>query len=84
VKPSEDIPSPRWGERIHALKNIPRVMKFVWEAAPAVVVGEAIARVTVALIPLSMLIVTRSIIDAIYAYKAHQTPLPGFFVARGP
>ena len=26
-----------------------------------------------------MLIVTRSIIDAIYAYKAHQTPLPGFF-----
>jgi ATP-binding cassette subfamily B protein len=79
VKPSEDIPSPRWGERIHALKNIPRVMKFVWEAAPALVVGEAIARVTVALIPLSMLIVTRSIIDAIYAYKAHQTPLPGFF-----
>jgi ATP-binding cassette subfamily B protein len=54
-------------------------MKFVWEAAPAVVVGEAIARVTVALVPLSMLIVTRSIIDAIYAYKAHQTPLPGFF-----
>jgi len=54
-------------------------MKFVWEAAPAVVVGEAVARVTVALIPLSMLIVTRSIIDAIYAYKAHQTPLPGFF-----
>jgi ATP-binding cassette subfamily B protein len=54
-------------------------MKFVWEAAPAVVVGEAIARVAVALIPLSMLIVTRSIIDAIYAYKAHQTPLPGFF-----
>ena len=79
VKPAEDIPSPRWGERIHALKNIPRVMKFVWEAAPAVVVGEAVARVTVALIPLSMLIVTRSIIDAIYAYKAHQTPLPGFF-----
>jgi ATP-binding cassette, subfamily B, bacterial len=79
VKPAEDIPSPRWGERLHALKNIPRVMKFVWEAAPAVVVGEAVARVTVALIPLSMLIVTRSIIDAIYAYKAHQTPLPGFF-----
>jgi ATP-binding cassette, subfamily B, bacterial len=79
VKPAEDIPSPRWGERIHALKNIPRVMKFVWEAAPAVVVGEAVARVTVALIPLSMLIVTRSIIDAIDAYKAHQTPLPGFF-----
>ncbi len=79
VKPAEDIPSPRWGERIHALKNIPRVMKFVWEAAPAVVVGEAVARVAVALIPLSMLIVTRSIIDAIYAYKAHQTPLPGFF-----
>ncbi len=79
VKPAEDIPSPRWGERLQALKNIPRVMKFVWEAAPSVVVGEAIARVTVALIPLSMLIVTRSIIDAIYAYKAHQTPLPGFF-----
>jgi ATP-binding cassette subfamily B protein len=54
-------------------------MKFVWEAAPGVVIGEIIARVAVALVPLSVLLVTRSIVDSIEAYKAHQTALPHYF-----
>ena len=79
VKPAEDIPSPRWGERLRALKNIPQVMKFVWEAAPGVVIGEIISRVAVALVPLSVLLVTRSIVDSIEGYKAHQAALPQYF-----
>jgi ATP-binding cassette subfamily B protein len=45
VAPAEDIPSPRWAERLHALKNIPPVMKYVWDAAPGVAVANLTSRV---------------------------------------
>ena len=76
---AEDIPSPRWAERLHALKNIPPVMKYVWDAAPGVAVANLVSRVVAALIPLSMLAVTRLIIAEIYALNAQQTPLPHHF-----
>ena len=72
-------PHPKWRERLVALKNIPPVMRFVWEAAPHVVVASISLRVTAALIPLSMLAVTRVIIDAIYQHTASHAPLPGSF-----
>jgi ATP-binding cassette subfamily B protein len=78
VKPAEDLPSPRWAERLRALKNIPPVMKFVWDAAPAVVVANLISRLIGALIPLSMLAVTKRIIDAITGLQAHIA-LPHYF-----
>jgi ATP-binding cassette, subfamily B, bacterial len=78
-KPAEDIPSPRWAERLRALKNIPPVMKYVWDAAPGVAVVNLVSRVVAALIPLSMLAVTRVIIAEIYALNAKQTPLPDHF-----
>jgi ATP-binding cassette subfamily B protein len=56
-------------------------MKFVWDAAPAVAVANLISRLVAALIPLSMLAVTRIIIAAIYALHAEQTPLPHYFWA---
>ena len=65
VKPAEDIPSPRWAERLRALKNIPPVMKYVWDAAPGVAVANLTSRVVAALIPLTMLAVTQKIIAAI-------------------
>ena len=78
-KPAEDIPSPRWAERLRALKNIPPVMKYVWDAAPGVAVANLVSRVVAALVPLSMLAVTRVIIAEIYALNAKQTPLPHHF-----
>ena len=42
-------PHPKWRERLVALKNIPPVMRFVWEAAPHVVVASISLRVTAAL-----------------------------------
>ena len=74
-----DIPSPRWRERLQALKNVPPVMKFVWEAAPAIVIGELASRVAAALVPLCALIITRHIIDNIVALRSNGTPLPPVF-----
>jgi ATP-binding cassette subfamily B protein len=54
-------------------------MKYVWDAAPGVAVANLVSRVVAALIPLSMLAVTRVIIAEIYALNAKQTPLPHHF-----
>ena len=32
-------PTPRWRERVAALKNIPPILRIVWEAAPKVIVS---------------------------------------------
>ena len=74
-----DIPSPRWRERLQALKNVPPVLKFVWEAAPGIVIGELASRIAAALVPLAALIITRHIIDHIVALRSNQTPLPHVF-----
>ncbi len=76
---SPPLPHPKWRERLVALKNIPPVMRFVWEAAPHIVVASVSLRMTAALVPLSMLAVTRVIIDAIYQHTAAHVVLPRFF-----
>lgn len=73
----KEAPIPNWSERLKALKNIPPVMRFVWEAAPAVVISNLFFRVAAALIPLSILAVTKFIIDSVNQLK--QTPLPHIF-----
>ena len=62
IKPA---PLPNWSERVRALKNIPPVLRFVWDAAPGIVVSNLFFRVAAALIPLSILAVTKFIIDAV-------------------
>jgi ATP-binding cassette subfamily B protein len=54
-----------WGERLAALRNIPPVLKIVWESGPAVVTAGVVLRLFVALLPLALLAITRLIIDAI-------------------
>jgi ATP-binding cassette subfamily B protein len=72
-------PTPRWRERVAALKNIPPVLQMVWEAAPKVIISSLIFRVTAALLPLAVLAVTRVIIDGVYGFKTHLRDLPGTF-----
>jgi ATP-binding cassette subfamily B protein len=76
IKPA---PLPNWSERVRALKNIPPVLRFVWDAAPAIVVSNLFFRVAAALIPLSILAVTRFIIDAVTSHQLRQVPLPHIF-----
>jgi ATP-binding cassette, subfamily B, bacterial len=75
----KQAPLPNWSERVRALKNIPPVLRFVWDAAPAIVVSNLFFRVAAALIPLSILAVTRFIIDAVTSHQLRQVPLPHIF-----
>ena len=65
-----------WKERLKALKNIPPVLRMVWDSGRVVVLSGSVLRVVAALIPLSMLGVTRWIIDAIVAHVSSRQPLP--------
>ena len=51
--------------RLAALKNLPRVMLLVWNAAPLVVLMSLLLRLIVALAPLGVLSVSKRLIDAV-------------------
>ena len=51
-----------WSKRFDALRNVPPVLRLVWDAAPAVVSGGIALRLVSALIPLGILEVTRWIL----------------------
>jgi ATP-binding cassette, subfamily B, bacterial len=66
-----------WGTRLQALKNIPPVLKIIWDSSPAVVTWGLILRGIVALSPLALLAVGRLIIKAVDV--ASGTPLRPHF-----
>jgi ATP-binding cassette subfamily B protein len=62
-------PTPRWRERVAALKNIPPIFRIVWEAAPKVIVASVTSRVLAALIPLAVLAITKIIVNDIVDFR---------------
>ncbi len=73
-------PSPKWRERLKALRNnTPSIVRMVWESASKVVVASLAARFVAALIPLAILAVTRAIINAIYGLLSRHAALPRGF-----
>lgn len=65
-----------WRDRLTALRNLPPVLRLVWEAAPAVVSGGLVLRVASALIPLATLAVSKWIIDIVVTIVKHPGPIP--------
>lgn len=76
---SHPLPQPKWRERLTSLGNIPPVFKMVWEAAPQIVVWSLAVRIAIALVPVSVLAVTRVIIDSIVNLTAQRVALPHYF-----
>ena len=69
-----------WQERISALRNVPAVLKIVWDSGPGVVVFGLVSRVFSSLMPVGLLWITKLIIDGINnAVHAHQPVKPGFW-----
>jgi ATP-binding cassette, subfamily B, bacterial len=69
-----------WRERLSALRNVPAVLKIVWDSGPAVVVFGLIARLFAAFLPVVLLWITKLIIDGIvYAVSTHQPVQPRFW-----
>jgi ATP-binding cassette subfamily B protein len=52
---------------------------MVWEAAQGMVASSIVLRVASALLPFAMLVLTRRIIDSIYAVTSHRNGLPAGF-----
>ena len=69
-----------WRERLSALRNVPAVLKIVWDSGPAVVVFGLASRLLASLMPLVLLWITKLIIDGIvHAVSTHQPVQTGFW-----
>ncbi len=69
-----------WQERLSALRNIPPVLKIVWDSGPVVVSLGLVFRLLASLLPLALLGITKLIIDAIvHSLTSHQPVQPQFW-----
>jgi ATP-binding cassette subfamily B protein len=69
-----------WQQRISALRNVPAVLKIVWDSGPAVVIFGLVSRLFSSIIPLVLLWITKLIIDGIvHAVSTHQHVQRGFW-----
>jgi ATP-binding cassette subfamily B protein len=69
-----------WQERISALRNVPAVLKIVWDSGPGVVIFGLVSRVFSSLMPVGLLWITKLIIDGINnAIHTQQPVKPGFW-----
>ncbi|HEY7097821.1 MAG TPA: ABC transporter ATP-binding protein [Terriglobales bacterium] len=69
-----------WKERLTAMRNIPPVLRIVWDSGPLVVSLGLALRVVVSLLPIGLLWITKLIIDAIvHALTTHQPVDPSLW-----
>ena len=69
-----------WRERLAALRNVPPVLKIVWDSGPAVVSFGLIFRLFASLLPLALLWITKLIVDGIvHAVSSHTAVPPKFW-----
>ncbi|HZQ22236.1 MAG TPA: ABC transporter ATP-binding protein [Terriglobales bacterium] len=69
-----------WHERVAALRNVPPVLKIVWQSGPLVVTLGLVFRLFTSLLPIALLAVTKLIIDAIvHSVSTHQPVQPRFW-----
>src|SRR5437660_8691580 len=62
-----------WQERLRALKNVPPILKIVWQSGPGVVTFGVVSRVVAALLPVALTYVAKLIIDILNNYlKTHE------------
>ena len=52
-----------WQERLSALKNVPPILKIVWQSGPGVVTFGVVARIVAALLPVALAYIPKLIID---------------------
>jgi len=65
-----------WQERMSAMRNLPPVLKIVWDSGPLVVVLGLVFRLLAALQPVGLLYVSKLIIDAIVSVVSKHQPIP--------
>ena len=61
-----------WQKRLKALRNVPPLLRMIWQSGPTVVTANVLLRIVAAVIPLAILAVTRLIINEVEAISTHQ------------
>jgi ATP-binding cassette, subfamily B, bacterial len=64
-----------WQERLQALKNVPPVLKIVWDSGPYVVMAGLVLRLLVSLVPVSAAWVTGAVIGQVTGIIMKKEPL---------
>ncbi|AXC10593.1 Lipid A export ATP-binding/permease protein MsbA [Acidisarcina polymorpha] len=73
-----EVPGSAWGDRLRALKNVPPVLKILWESGPAVVTWGIILRLITAGLPALLGYISSWILGNVKLAIDHQ-PLPPRF-----
>jgi ATP-binding cassette subfamily B protein len=68
-----------WTKRLQALRNIPSILKIVWDASPVVVTWGLVLRLATALMPVGLLAIAKVIIDGVVNYISHGILRPNFW-----
>jgi ATP-binding cassette, subfamily B, bacterial len=76
MRPAVSPSKTTWNKRLAALRNVPPVLRLVWDAAPGVVAGGIALRLVSALIPLAVLSISKLIIDLVVDAVKHPGPIP--------
>ena len=69
---SEDLPQ-SWRQRFQALRNVPPLLKLVWQTSPGLCLATLTLRLVAAFVPLAMLWIPKLIIDLVVRAIRHQT-----------
>jgi len=65
-----------WQERLSALRNVPPILKIVWQSGPGVVTFGVLARFVAALLPVAIGYIPKLIIEIFEQHFRHPGPIP--------
>lgn len=68
-----------WRTRLNAMRNIPPVLRMVWECGPQAVVWSLLLRVALALVPVAIIAVSRWLVNAVVNGMMRHTGVPRYF-----
>ena len=65
-----------WRERVVALRNVPPILRIVWQSGPGVVAFGILARIVAALLPIALAYIPKLIIDILVQLLRAHGPVP--------
>ena len=65
-----------WHDRLSALRNVPPVLRIVWQSGPGVVSFGIAGRIVAALLPIALLWIPKIIIDILVHQRSTQEAVP--------
>jgi ATP-binding cassette subfamily B protein len=75
--PRNPIPDPTWGDRVRALRYVPKLIRLVWTTHPAYTVIMTVLRVVRAFVPVASLWIGKLIIDRVVDLRGtHDSATP--------